>query len=396
MPKVNGKARAYVTFERGGFEQLLRVLAEQGYRVIGPRVRDGTIVYDDIGSTSDLPIGYHDEQDPGSYRLLKTDNPALFGFILSPHSWKRFLFPPEICLWQASYDGSDIQVHSDNQQNSSTKSRFAFIGVRPCELAAIATQDRVFLQTDYPDLTYQARRENAFFVAVNCTQPGNNCFCASVESGPQASDGFDIALTEVLDEDRHYFVAEIGSESGAAVMEQVPNHPTTETERQAASRLLRDAEQHMGRAVNTKGLKELLYRSYDNPQWDSLANRCLMCGNCTMVCPTCFCTTVEDVTDLTGTHAEHWRKWDSCFTLDYSYIFGGSIRASAKSRYRQWLTHKMSTWQDQFGTMGCVGCGRCITWCPVGIDITEEIRAIQDSQPVPVKRKRKGADDDNT
>ena len=396
MPKSNVKARAYVTIERGGFDQLLHVLTEQGYRVIGPRVRDNTIVYDDIGSTSDMPIGYRDEQDAGTYRLHKTDSPALFGFTLSPQSWKRFLFPPEICLWRASYDGSDIQVQSDNHQNSNGISRFAFIGVHPCELAAIAIQDRVFLQTEYPDLTYQARRENAFFVAVNCTHPGNTCFCASVESGPQAGDGFDIALTEVLDEDRHYFVAEIGSERGAAVMEQVPTSPTTEIERQTVARLLRDAEQHMGRAVNTRGLKELLYRSYDNPHWDSVATRCLMCGNCTMVCPTCFCTTVEDVTDLAGTHAEHWRKWDSCFTLDYSYIFGGSVRASAKSRYRQWLTHKMSTWQDQFGTLGCVGCGRCITWCPVGIDITEEVRAIQESEPVPVKRKKKGADDVNS
>jgi Fe-S oxidoreductase len=97
-----------------------------------------------------------------------------------------------------------------------------------------------------------------------------------------------------------------------------------------------------------------------------------------MVCPTCFCTTVEDVSDVTGDHAERWRRWDSCFTLGFSYIHGGSIRNSGKARYRQWMTHKLASWIDQFGTSGCVGCGRCITWCPVGIDITEEARAIRD------------------
>jgi Fe-S oxidoreductase len=99
-----------------------------------------------------------------------------------------------------------------------------------------------------------------------------------------------------------------------------------------------------------------------------------------MVCPTCFCTSVEETNDLTGTESSRSRRWDSCFTMDFSYIHGGSVRNSPKSRYRQWMTHKLSTWVDQFGTSGCVGCGRCITWCPVGIDITEEVRAIADSE----------------
>jgi Fe-S-cluster-containing hydrogenase component 2 len=132
--------------------------------------------------------------------------------------------------------------------------------------------------------------------------------------------------------------------------------------------------------MDTRGIKELLYRNYEHPRWDNVATRCLTCANCTMVCPTCFCTTVEDVTDLSGDHAERWRKWDSCFTMDFSYIHGGSVRATPKSRYRQWLTHKLATWFDQFGSSGCVGCGRCITWCPVAIDLTEEVRAIRDSE----------------
>ena len=134
------------------------------------------------------------------------------------------------------------------------------------------------------------------------------------------------------------------------------------------------------RRMNTSVIRELLYNNLENPHWDEVATRCLNCANCTMVCPTCFCTTVQDVTDLTGKHAERWRKWDSCFSTEFSYIHGGSIRTSAKSRYRQWLVHKLASWHDQFGTSGCVGCGRCITWCPVGIDITEEANAFRESE----------------
>src|ERR1043166_5111906 len=106
----------------------------------------------------------------------------------------------------------------------------------------------------------------------------------------------------------------------------------------------------MGRQLETDGLNQLLYRNYEHPHWEDIASRCLSCANCTMVCPTCFCTTTVDVTDLTGDHAERWRRWDSCFNPDFPYIHGGEIRPSTASRYRQWISHKLSTWHDQFGS----------------------------------------------
>jgi ferredoxin len=129
--------------------------------------------------------------------------------------------------------------------------------------------------------------------------------------------------------------------------------------------------------METRGIHDLLYQNFEHPRWDEIAARCLSCGNCTMVCPTCFCTNVEDVSDVTGHRAERWRRWDSCFTMSFSYIHGGSVRTSAKARFRQWMTHKLASWIDQFGTTGCVGCGRCIAWCPVGIDLTEEAQALR-------------------
>jgi ferredoxin len=195
-------------------------------------------------------------------------------------------------------------------------------------------------------------------------------------NGPRVERGYDLALTELLDGE-HRFLVEAGSERGAGVLGELPGRDATEDDLRQAAASIESAAAHMGRALDAFDLRGLLARSSEHPRWDDVAARCLTCGNCTAVCPTCFCSAVEDDVDLTGTESQRWRVWDTCFSLDYSYIHGGSIRPSARSRYRQWLTHKLGTWHDQFGTSGCVGCGRCITWCPVGIDITEEIAAIR-------------------
>jgi ferredoxin len=362
--------------EREHFQQLLNALAGEGYRLLGPTVRDGAIVYDDLSAVADLPIGWTDEQDGGTYRLKRRDDNALFGYAVGPHSWKKFLHPPTVRLWQARREATGLQIITEQPQIP----RYAFIGVRSCELHAIAIQDKVLTGSQFVDPIYQTRRGNNFIVAINCGQAGGTCFCVSMQTGPKATFGYDLALTEVLEEGQHYFIVEVGSEKGAHLFQQISRRQAEANEIEAADSVIANTAAQMGRQMDTGGIKELLYRNYEHPRWDEVAGRCLTCANCTMVCPTCFCTTVEDVTDLTGDTAERWRRWDSCFTMDFSYIHGGSVRASAKSRYRQWMTHKLATWIDQFGTSGCVGCGRCITWCPVGIDLTEEVRAIRETE----------------
>jgi sulfhydrogenase subunit beta (sulfur reductase) len=366
----------HATIERQDFQRLLDALIERGYRLVGPTVREGAIVYDQLHAESDLPVGWTDEQEAGTYRLKKRDDEALFGYVVGPHSWKKFLLVPELRLWRARRGENGFEIVETNNQIP----KLAFIGVRSCELHAIAIQDKVFMQGQHVDPSYALRREDVFIVAVNCGQAGGTCFCVSMNTGPKASQGFDLALTEVLELDRHYFVAQAGSGLGAEVLGDVRRRNASEHELATAERIVANTAEHMGRQLDTAGIKELFYRNYENSRWDDVAKRCLTCANCTTVCPTCFCTTVEDTTDLTGENAERWRKWDSCFTMEFSYIHGGSVRSSTASRYRQWITHKLATWFDQFGTSGCVGCGRCITWCPVAIDITEEARAIRDSE----------------
>jgi ferredoxin len=367
--------QAYI-LEREHLQDLLNVLSQSGYRTIGPVIRDGAIVYDDLQSVEDLPAGWTDLQERGLYRVMQRENQALFGYNVGPHSWKKFLFPPRTRLWQADRSSGMVQISNESPETQKT----AFIGVRSCELYAIAVQDRVFIQSEFTSPSYQARREQIFIVAVNCGQAGGTCFCISMETGPKATSGFDLALTEIIEKGRHYFVVEVGTEAGMAVFKQLPHTVADEAHKSAAESAVAAATEQIHRQIDTADIKDLLYRNYRNPRWDEVASRCLACANCTMVCPTCFCSTVEDVTNLKGDHAERWQRWDSCFTMDLSYIHGGSVRASTKSRYRQWMTHKLATWIDQFGTSGCVGCGRCITWCPVGIDITEEVRAIRKSE----------------
>jgi sulfhydrogenase subunit beta (sulfur reductase) len=360
---------------RDGIDGLLQALRQQGFRVLGPTVRDQAIVYDDIASQGDLPAGWTDEQDGGHYRLTRRDDRALFGYAVGPHSWKRFLHEPRLELWRAERDGDGLRVVTDAEPAT----RLAFIGVRSCELHAIRVQDRVLLEGPYVDPHYRARRADNFVVAVNCGQAGGTCFCVSMDTGPKASFGFDLALTEL--EDEAGFLVEVGTEAGAGVLDEVPHRAARSDELEAAAAVIARTAHSMGRAMDASDVRELLLRNLEHPRWDDVAERCLTCGNCTMVCPTCFCTSVEDESDLAGETATRSRRWDSCFTIDFSYIHGGSVRTSARSRYRQWMTHKLATWVDQFGTSGCIGCGRCITWCPVGIDITEEVAAIRASEP---------------
>ncbi|MGJ0510468.1 MAG: 4Fe-4S dicluster domain-containing protein [Methylocystis sp.] len=359
-----------------GLHALIGALRGEGRRVIGPAVAGGAIVYDEIDGVQDLPKGMTDEQEPGRYALRPRDDGALFGFAVGPHSWKKFLHVPALRLWRAERRGQDVTVEAPAPEAPAV----AFIGVRACELAAIAIQDRVLTGGEYVDPHYQARRENAFLVALNCGKAGGTCFCVSMEAGPKVTRGFDLLLTEIISDDAHAFLIEAGSPAGAALLAQLPARPATQADIDAAEAIVTRTAANMGRAMPQEDVPALLMRNLQHQRWEEVAQRCLSCANCTMVCPTCFCTTVEEHGDLMGVESARDRRWDSCFTMDYSYIHGGSVRPTVSSRYRQWMTHKLATWHEQFGTSGCVGCGRCITWCPVGIDITEETNAISASE----------------
>lgn len=361
-------------------DQIFANLKQRDYSLIGPVIRDGVVVYDDFNSLQDLPRGWTDEQGPAHYSLQQSNQNkegsegSLFEYVVGPQSWKKYLVPPVLKLWDATRSDSSLSV----KPVAVEVQRRAFIGVRSCELKAIEIQDRIFLSESYQDPHYRSVRDNTFIFAVDCTRSASTCFCVSMNSGPEVRSGFDLALTEVVTDSESFFILRCGSELGREMLDKVALRSATNDEQargEAAVGLAREQQ----RRVNTEGIKERLYQQAESKHWDDVAARCLGCTNCTMVCPTCFCSTVEDTTALDGSEAGRVRKLDSCFSEEFSYIHGGSIRSSMKSRYRQWLTHKFAAWIDQFGTSGCVGCGRCITWCPVGIDITQELSVLENS-----------------
>lgn len=357
-------------------QTLIDVLRHQSYTVVGPTISQGAIIYDEIQSVEQLPRGWTDEQQPGKYRLKKRDDDALFGYVVGPHSWKKYVFPPQTKIGSASR----VELGWKLQTHEPAVKKLALLGVRACELAALAVQDRVFLGGPYVDPHYQAQRQNLLLIAVNCTQAASTCFCTSMNTGPRCTTGYDLALTEI----REGFIVETGTSVGATIVQQLTVSEATVEQDQQAEEARAQAEKQISRHMETDGIRDLLLNNLNHPRWEEVAQRCLSCANCTMVCPTCFCSTVTEVADLQGEQVDRMRHWDSCFNFEFSYTNGGTVRKTIRDRYRQWMTHKLASWHDQFGTSGCVGCGRCITWCPVGIDITEEVAAIRQSIPLPM------------
>jgi ferredoxin len=363
-----------VTLRVDDLTTLIAKLSELGYEVKGPVVRSGAIVPGALSIVDDLPKGVHDEQAPGAYRLVHGEDDRLFDWAVGPNGWKPEFFPPHEEVWRAQVRDGNAQL----VEIRDTRRPLAVFGARPCEAAALEVLDRVFIEGAHRDTRYAERRQNAFVAVVECSSPAATCFCDSMGTGPNVEAGFDLALTELDDEDGHRFLVRVGSARALAVLEGVVPMLATEDDLSTRGALLEDARQRMVRHLEVEGLAGVLARNLEHPRWAEVAERCLSCGNCTLVCPTCFCSDVRDATDLDGDVVRQ-RTWSSCFSVDHSYLHGGAVRPATQSRYRQWMTHKLSSWWDQFDTTGCVGCGRCIAWCPVGIDITEEASAIAGS-----------------
>ncbi len=367
--------------ERSHLENLVQLLRAQGYEVIAPTVVQGVIALRPIESAGELPQGVHDRQQPGSYRLEEDEEPLNFSYVVGPDGPKRYVFPPEQLLYRFHLEDGDFAF----DEGTPEVPKLAFLGIRPCELAAMRIQDRVFGITDPATFRcesfpwYRQIREQSLYVAVNCTHPGGTCFCVSWKTGPKAEEGFDLSLTELRDG----FVLEVGSERGADLVAKLPVREPTGAELELAELKLHRASEHMGRQIDPAAAREILQSTIEHPAWDQVAKRCLSCANCTMVCPTCFCSTVTDATDLSDGSISRTRSWESCFTHQFTFTTSGPGRESIRGRYRHWLRHKLCTWWDQFGTSGCVGCGRCLTWCPAAIDLTEEVARLSERPVTP-------------
>ncbi|MCW9024032.1 MAG: 4Fe-4S dicluster domain-containing protein [Gammaproteobacteria bacterium] len=356
---------------RSHFQELIEHLQQAGYTCVGPQVHEHAIHYAELAHADFLPQGMSEEQSPGQYRLHEAGHDRYFAWANGPQALKPLLFTPREALWQSSNNCED-NASLCFKELIPEQRPLAVIGARACDLAALYIHDKHFLQHGYRDPYYLARRKNMLLIAVNCTHPADTCFCASTGDGPRATYGYDLLLNELDDG----FIIESHSEKGVAIQTQLNLQAAEASQLEQANDAVEQAAARQTRGLPAQNLSQPLLDNLHHPHWEEVAQRCLSCGNCTAVCPTCFCHSELDEPVLDGSHSVHYRQWDSCFCQKHSYIHGMTIRDTAGLRYRQWMTHKLGSWHEQFGRSGCVGCGRCITWCPVGIDITEEAKVI--------------------
>ncbi len=353
--------------------ELIAVLMA-GHDVIAPGYEDGSIVLTRITSVDAIATGYRDHQEPGHYSIEKVNDSSYFGYNNSMHSPKIFLHPSRLTLFSGQ-----LQPNGDFTlaEEPGIPRRLAFFGIRPCDSFAVHVLDKTFLHDPNVDQPYRRRRDGSFLAVLNCTSPGNTCFCASMGTGPRAETGYDLRMTELTEG----FLIEAGSSRGHEIQGQLPVRPAPVTLAKESERTLAEAVHRMGRTLNTHNLPQILRGSLEHPHWDFMKTWCIGCTNCTIVCPTCFCNDTRDYIDLEFQHTSRERIWDSCFSWQFAEMHGVNTRPDLKHRYRHWVTHKLSYWVEQYGVFGCVGCGRCLTWCPVGIDITEVAATVRGERP---------------
>ena len=361
------------TFDARHFDRLIAALRALGYTVFGPRVRDESVVIDEIESAAMLPAGWEDQQERGRYTLTRTDSPRLFGITHGAHSWKRLLHPPTVRLWRAERGAGGLQFTDGDP----APRPMALVGVRPCELKAIHVQDGVLLDPHASDAVYRARREPAFIVVVQCARAGGTCFCASMETGPRARAGFDLALTEMVGPDGHWFLAEVGTHRGAEVLMLVGSRPATAREESrwpsarwpmspltwAGTWIRRTFRRGWPGAMATR-----TGTSSRRAAWPAATARwCARRASARPSRTTPISGTPRRIASVAGTRA----------SLPSSRT--STAAACARPRTRGTASGSCTSsppGMRSSGRSGCVGCGRCITWCPVGIDITEEARAV--------------------
>lgn len=355
---------------RQSIQQLIDCLIKDGYSVYGPRVVEQAIHYAPLSSIEQLPTGVRVEQSPGTYQLKYEDDPYFFRWSNGPQALKPLLFRPKEILWSSRNleDGRLVFEQHDEAQSSG----IAVIGIRACDLAALELHDRHFMNPYAPDRQYSRQRENLLLIAVNCTHPADTCFCTSTGDGPNAQTGYDLLLDEIADG----FVVHAATQKGIDLVRELTAREANMDELAQCSQQRTIAASHNTRSVPPGNLYPALTSHAQSHAWAEIAQRCLSCGNCTAVCPTCFCSNQLERQDFMEKRSDHTREWDSCFNEKHSYIHGLVIHANTELRYRQWLTHKFGSWHLQYGRSGCVGCGRCIAWCPVGIDVTESLQQV--------------------
>jgi ferredoxin len=332
--------------EKKDFPSFIEELRKE-YEFIGPVRKGKSYIFDKISDEKEISLDYDTT-------------------ILPPK--KLFFLPEEKLFSFLRKEKGRVDIKEEEKE-----AKRALFGVHPCDVKALLLLDQV-MKGDFLDPYYVKRRQKTILIAMNCTQPRENCFCTSFDTGPELKEGYDLLLTDL---DRKYLV-EVGTLDGKRLLERVKTSKAGKGDVKKKKQKIEGAREKIKKKIETEGLEADLKKNFNHEKWKEVKDKCLFCGSCTHVCPTCFCYNVSDFNAHTLKSGERIRNWDSCLTLEFAEVaLGGNFRKDREARIKQRIYHKLAYFKEQFGSFGCVGCGRCIDTCVKDIDITEVINEIR-------------------
>jgi ferredoxin len=340
------------TIEKTDFEKLLNKFLDN-YRVFGPTKRGLDASFEEISTNDQLFLDY-------------------VSTVLPP---KKFFHPPRLELFSF-----DLKKKDNKIKEIKSEEKIMILGIHPCDVHALIRLDQ-FFTGDFEDPYYQNRRKNTILVAINCVEPSDYAFCNSMGTGPFLDRGYDLLLTDIGTK----YLIEIGSEKGKKTLQGLHLDTASDADFTEKNHRYKLMEKRFKRFINPSWLSKIVQENIDHNIWTILGERggiakslpCLSCGSCSFVCPTCYCYDVYDTLDLSLQKGKRIRELDSCQLLEYGEVAqGGNFRRNRNDRVRHWMMCKLGAAAG--GThSSCVGCGRCIRNCPVGIDITEVAKILR-------------------
>ena len=282
---------------------------------------------------------------------------------------KNAVFPQTETMLQFEIGKMDHQVAAGEEKDR------VLLGVRPCDARAMVIVDKLFAW-DVDDPYYMEKREKSTVVGLACNEPCANCFCTSVGGGPASTEGLDVLLTGL---EESYLVQPL-TEKGEVLCKSVSDvlEQATDEDIQTAEKVHDEAKKAVVRQIDTGGIPENLPGLWENELWQKVSKSCLGCGICTFLCPTCHCFDMQD--EIEGFDGRRCRTWDSCMFSEYTmHASGHNTRPTRRERTRNRINHKYSYFVDKFDVIACVGCGRCISLCPVNIDILDILSKVREA-----------------
>jgi sulfhydrogenase subunit beta (sulfur reductase) len=321
---------------------------KKDHEVIGPKRKAEGYIFDYIDDSGELALDYTTTMLPP----------------------KKIFFPPREPLYSYEKVGEEVVIKDLSEK---WKKKRILFGVHSCDINALLILDGVF-GGKLKDQLYLNRRRNTLIIGMNCRSPGENCFCDAMTTGPTIKKGYDLLLTDIGDK---YYV-QVGSKAGEKLLSRDLFRTATKADRKKMEAEVIRVKNKLQSDFGIDKLGEKMKGKFWSKLWEAQTKKCVLCGACNFVCPTCYCFDVVDETDLAGKKGQRVRVWDTCHFKDFATVAGGiNFRGGKVPRVKQRLYHKLCYSTEQRGVYDCVGCGRCIQFCPAKIDIREIIKDVQ-------------------